>query len=323
MDAWKEHWARGIKTSMINPCLRADWKLQDCTAQHREIYTLLQLYASSRPAGAPEFQCHFRRLTGANETFKKGDVITSWKQMLLSASPPTARPDCIPANTGDGEAIKGKCFVVTVPENSSYVVLEPNFEMLFPVGCVFTVIKDENAAMPIQLLLDQSNVTTEIFPPKPENVTDNSWFDGVLQLMARATIPLWDKTTNLTDMRIKTPKGHSWRFFEPHQPPTRPPQVTKDVPANIAQLRGDFHNSTIIIPSAMDSTDFCKDLEEEMAIICTWELYLQTEMGREYSRNAFAASGGLPPTVRYKLSVSSPTYTDTCMCAEKYSCKRK
>ena len=90
-------------------------------------------------------------------------------------------------------AIVGKCYKVLVPENSTYVVLESNFEMLFPTGCKFIVLADEQSIAPgdpIPVRLDQTGVdrVPARFPGAigVTNLTDKEWYDGVLFLLAKA-----------------------------------------------------------------------------------------------------------------------------------------
>lgn len=240
-------WAR---ISKIDACSRAGWpdteitnpsdnKRSKCTEEQKIVFTQLQAYASSRPLGSPGFKCYSRRKTGTDldlksSLFKRGHVITEWQKQLISASPPNksvTKEHCIynkeeldPLNNWG----QGKCFEITVPENATYVSFEPKYtEIVFPVGCVFEVISDEQPGKPIKVMLNQNNVKRGSFGWVQKQLTTNQWWNGVVEPIHLAE-KLWK------DAYIKTPGG-----------------VTADIattnPAIRQRVRDDFQGSTIVL----------------------------------------------------------------------------
>ena len=316
-EAWGsvDKWHFGIKTRMINPCLRDGWTGSECTKKQKFVYENLQMYASSRPFGAPGFVCHFRRNTGSDKDkrpLKAGEVIAEWAKQILAASPPTVS-GCMRDNTNGGldveeNAIMGKCYKVLVPENSTYVVLESNFEMLFPTGCKFIVLEDEQSIAPgepIPLRLDQTDVdrVPARFPGTfdPINVTDKEWYDGVLFLLAKAS---WISTRD-TFRRgelvkkprpyLRTPKGYIWKFFKGERA-NEENEISGD---ELKRIRTDFKGSTIYIPESMrEAGTMDRVLVQEMKV------FLQVYTGNErYKKLAWRASNGMLPTKYYNLKL--------------------
>lgn len=224
---------------MLNKCSREGWKDPECTALQKIIFDWLDCYASSRPSGAPAFTCYTRRSTENDEKLlEAGNVINAWEKQVVAASTPPAQR-CPNIHGAHAKAMTGKCYRVTVPENSTYVVVNQELELLFPTGCRFLVTQDEVAGQDIHVELKQDNVNRA--PRKFWGTVDRSmdielWWNGTIELLraidkmgfwTTATLQAGDQQVSLTsndddgaldkeDVRAHM-RGATILYTNPHQ----------------------------------------------------------------------------------------------------------
>ena len=172
-----------------------------CTKLQELVFNWINTYAASRPTGAPPFVCHTRRSTGNEEPHKKGEKITAWEKQVVAASPPERR-GCYPAQPADSafKSLEGKCYEITVPENSTYLVVNEKTEILFPAGCTFEVLKDEKPGQDIKVKLLQYGV---IKPGEPfwghvdAYQSIDEWWNGTIELLRKPNANFLWKAANL------------------------------------------------------------------------------------------------------------------------------
>lgn len=207
IESWKDpaRWLHGpFYSYQINKCKREG---TPCTPLQELIFDWINTYAASRPAGAPEFVCHTRRSTGNDRLHKQGEIITAWQKQVVAARPPGSN-ECYPAQPADSatKSMEGKCYEITVPANSTYLVVDEQTEVLFPAGCEFRVLKDETPGHDVEVELIQRGVST----PEPfwgradPGQSIDEWWNGTIELLRKtythdfweaANLELPDKTT--------------------------------------------------------------------------------------------------------------------------------
>ena len=282
-ECWEREWHSGVNTSMINVCQRSGDK---CTDEQLFVFENLQMYSSSRPLGSPRFVCHFRRNTGSEKDTRKlkaGECIDEWSRQIVAASPPSVKTcirEDLKMETNPMNAMTGRCYSIDVPENSTYVIPDLSFEMIFPVGCKFIVLEDEKGDdTPVKLRLDQTLVKHGDFPGPIDDVTDKEWFRGVLNVFALAS---WKatKSSYVNDKVVygplpylMTPLGYVWEFFKridkdeehentPYFFNTYEWKINEIEGEELKNIRDDFFNSTIYVPPQM--VDFGERLGDHL-----------------------------------------------------------